>query len=169
MYHMRHLWGVARYRLTMHIHQQIQQYNLDHSLEIVAGRILNITEDENGIDVLFRRKNTRKPDGFTVKRVINCTGTKSDISKIDKPLFRNLISRNIICTDEMKLGINALPDGTIINADGRQSSGFYSIGSLLKEILWESTAVPELRVQAKQLSEKQISVFTGKPEEPMEV
>lgn len=169
MYHMRHLWGVARHRLPMPIHQQIQQYILDHSLEIVAGRILNITEDENGIDVLFRRKNTRKPDGFTVKRVINCTGPKSDISKVDKPLFRNLISRNIICPDEMKLGINALPDGTIINADGRQSTGFYSIGSLLKGILWESTAVPELRVQAKQLSEKLISVFAGKLDEPMEV
>jgi uncharacterized NAD(P)/FAD-binding protein YdhS len=67
-----------------------------------------------------------------------------------------LLKRGFIAPDELKLGMNALPDGTIIQKDGSISPYLFTLGTNLKGILWESTAVPELRVQAKQLAEEVI-------------
>ena len=64
----------------------------------------------------------------------------------------NLIKRGLITADEMNLGINALPDGTIIQKDHSVSTKLFTIGTLLKGILWESVAVPELRTQTQSLA-----------------
>ena len=40
----------------MPVHQQIQQLVLDDKLEIMAGRIISIKEDANGIHVKARRR-----------------------------------------------------------------------------------------------------------------
>jgi uncharacterized NAD(P)/FAD-binding protein YdhS len=154
MYHIRHMWGVARHRLPMEIHKLIQQLILDDKLEIIAGRIQSMIETERGIRVTFKRRRDQKIYEVAAARVINCTGPLSDINKLERPLVKNLISRKMIHADEMKLGIDALPDGTILNDDKTPSPYLSTIGSLLRGLLWESTAVPELREQAKTLSEK---------------
>ena len=154
MYHIRHMWGVARHRLPMEIHKLIQQLILDDKLEIIAGRIQSMIETERGIRVTFKQRRDQKIYEVAEARVINCTGPLSDIKKLQRPLIKNLISRKMIHADEMKLGIDALPDGTILNEDRTPSPYLSTIGSLLRGLLWESTAVPELREQAKALSEK---------------
>ena len=154
MYHIRHMWGVARHRLPMDIHKMIQQLILDDKLEIIAGRIQSMTETERGIRVSFKRRRDQKIYEVIVARVINCTGPLSDINKLERPLIKNLVSRKMIHADEMKLGIDATIDGTILNSDGTPSRHLFTIGSTLRGLLWESTAVPELRDQAKNLATK---------------
>ena len=154
MYHLRHMWGVARHRLPMEVHKMVQQMILDDKLEIIAGRIQSFTETERGIRVNFKRRRDQQNYEVSVGRVINCTGPLSDINKLNRPLVKNLISRNLIQADEMKLGIDATADGTILNSDGSPSKYLITIGSPLRGLLFESTAVPELRDQAKRLSEK---------------
>ncbi len=154
LHHLRHLWGVARHRLPMDMHKIIQQFILDNKLEIIAGRLQSIVENENGIRVSFKRRRDQKVYELNVSRVINCTGPLSDINKIDHPLVQNLISRKLIQADNIKLGIDAKANGNIINGDGTLSPHLYTIGSPLRGVLWESTAVPELRVQALNLAEK---------------
>ena len=153
MYHLRHLWGVARHRLPMALHQQIQQFILDDKLEIIAGRIQSIREDERGIHVSMKRRRNQSIYEINVARVINCTGPQTDVSKMRRPLMKNLVSRNLIAPDEMRLGMNATPEGIILNEQGNKSNHLYTIGGNLKGILWESTAVPELRGQAKNIVE----------------
>ncbi len=154
MYHIRHMWGVARHRLPMDIHKMIQQLILDDKLEIIAGRVQNMAENENGIRITFKRRRDQKIYDVVVARVIHCTAPLPDINKLERPLIKNLISRNLIHADEMKLGIDANADGTILNHERKPSNHLFTIGSTLRGLLWESTAVPELRVQAKSLSEK---------------
>jgi uncharacterized NAD(P)/FAD-binding protein YdhS len=113
-----------------------------------------MVETERGIRVSFKRRRDQKTYEVTAARVINCTGPLSDINKLERPLIKNLISRNLIHADEMKLGIDADVEGTVLNADLTPSKHLYTIGSTLKGLLWESTAVPELRDQAKSLASK---------------
>jgi len=153
MSHLRHLWGVARHRLPKEIFRQMKSLISEGQLEIIAGRIREMREINNGVYVLFKERKSQKLTEMIVSRVINCTGPVTDPYRMDSLLIRNLLGKGIITPDEMKLGINALPDGTVINGDNSISSYLFTIGSLLKGILWESTAVPELRVQAKALSE----------------
>lgn len=52
----------------------------------------------------------------------------------------------------MFLGVHATSEGQIIQKDNTPSSQLFVLGSLLKGKLWESTAVPELRKQSKNLA-----------------
>lgn len=152
MNHIRHLWGVARHRLPKEIFDNMQTLMKDGRLEILGGRILNIEEKDNKIIVSYKDRKNQQVKEVKVQRVINCTGPKTDLNKVDDELVKNLMSRGIVAADEMKLGINALPDGTIIQKDHSLSTRVFTLGSMLKGILWESTAVPELRSQAKNLA-----------------
>jgi uncharacterized NAD(P)/FAD-binding protein YdhS len=152
MSHIRHLWGVARHRLPKEIFEQMQKLISDNKLQIIGGRIQDIEENNENITVSYKERKTQLIKELEVQRVINCTGPKTDLQKIDDMLVVNLLKRGLIMPDEMKLGINALPDGTIIQKDHSVSTKLFTIGSLLKGILWESTAVPELRTQTQSLA-----------------
>jgi len=152
--HLRHLWEVNRHRLPMQVHEQIQQLIIDNKLEIIAGRILDIQENVDDITVAFRRKRDQKEYKLNVARIINCTGPAMDINTYTNPLFVNLLDRKLIQPHKLKMGIEATPTGQVLNREGEVSSFLYTIGSNLKGVLWESTAVPELRVQAKRLAEE---------------
>lgn len=153
MAHLRHLWGVARHRLPGEIHQQIQSMITTKSLQVMAGRISDITEEKDHMEVKIALRGGDQTETIKVQRIINCTGPLTDISKFKSHLFSNLIRKKYIRPDEMKLGIDATAEGHIIDEFGNKSDSMFTLGSLLKGKLWESTAVPELRKQAEILSE----------------
>jgi uncharacterized NAD(P)/FAD-binding protein YdhS len=45
-----------------------------------------------------------------------------------------------------------LPDGTVLRKDGQPSDMMFTLGSLLRGVLWETIAIPEIRMQAQQLA-----------------
>jgi len=153
MTHLRHLWGVARHRLPGEIHKQIQEMIAENKLEVIAGRIAGITSSKDSLTISVKLKGTDKQEILQVQRVINCTGPQPDISKFDSKLYSNLLTKKMIRPDDMKLGIDASAEGRIIDGTGKESKDLFTLGSLLKGKLWESTAVPELRKQAAQVAE----------------
>ena len=58
----------------------------------------------------------------------------------------------IIRNDRLNLGIDATADGKTIDGSGTVSEKIFTIGTALKGILWESTAMPEIRAQANKLA-----------------
>lgn len=146
--HLRHLWGMARHRLPFTIHEQIQREIRKGSLIIRAGRILSASEEQTRIKLEIRPRGSDATETLRVDRVINCTGPQPDIRKVASPLLQRLTDRGLIVPHELNLGIEATTDGRIIDSDGNAQTDFLTLGTLLRGALWESTAVPELRVQA---------------------
>jgi uncharacterized NAD(P)/FAD-binding protein YdhS len=66
--------------------------------------------------------------------------------------LKNLVEKGIIRPDALKLGIETNLQGAVIDKENKVSSTIFTLGSTLKGLLWESTAVPELRVQAENLA-----------------
>jgi len=89
--------------------------------------------------------------------IINCIGSESKFDQLDSPLVKNLLASGQIRCDDLRFGLDAVPDGTLIDSDGNPSEVLYTLGTALKGVLWESTAIPEIRVQARDLAEKLIS------------
>lgn len=152
MSHVRHLWGVARHRLPREVHERMMALISEGRIKIIPGRLIDIIDAGEYAEVTLKERKSQSIRKLNVSRVINCTGPKTDLNMIEMPLIKNLLSKGMITSDEMKLGLNALPDGTIIQSDNSVSASLHAIGSPLKGILWESTAVPELRVQARNLA-----------------
>ncbi len=148
----RHLWGVARHRIPMHIHDKIQRLQIEGRLQILAGKIQNLKEKENSVEVFY----TNKEDllsSFKVSRVINCTGPESDFDKLHQHFLKGAKEKGILVQDELKLGIQTnVADYRIRNEKGKPQAGLYTLGANLRGELWESTAVNEIRQQSKDLA-----------------
>ncbi|MFM7047706.1 MAG: FAD/NAD(P)-binding protein [Actinomycetota bacterium] len=84
--------------------------------------------------------------------VILCTGP-DDAALRDAPPLAGLIGDGMACEGPHGMGIATDADsGQLIAADGRLVPGLYAIGTLRRGTLWESTAVPEIRTQARRLA-----------------
>lgn len=153
MARLRHLWGVARHRIPLHIHDRLQQLRIEGRLHIVSGKLIDIVENEGNIMALFYDKKQKQSVQLAVSRVINCTGPETDLLKLDDNYLKNALLKGIISQDELKLGVNADPDTfEALDSAGNIQPGLYVMGSNLKGVLWESTAVSELRVQAEKIA-----------------
>lgn len=89
--------------------------------------------------------------------MINCTGVSADFSKASNPLARSLLTRGIVSAHMSGLGINVLPEGNVVDAQGKASNIIFTLGTPTLGARGETTAVPELRVQAKDLAAKLLS------------
>ena len=89
--------------------------------------------------------------------IINCIGSESRFDQLDSRLVKNLMESGMIRCDDLRFGLDATPDGHLMGTDGQPSDLLYTLGTALKGVLWESTAIPEIRVQARDLAQKLIS------------
>jgi len=153
MRHIRHLWGVARHRLPTYIYDQMQQLQRNKNLHIIKGKLLDLEQEQNQIKVRYWDKKEKKESYIWVHRIVNCTGPNTDISKSNNPLITSLFEERLIDKDDLALGIKTDTNGVIYNQDHQVDNRFFALGGLLKGLLWESTAVPELRLQAKNLAQ----------------
>ncbi|KFC20340.1 FAD/NAD(P)-binding protein [Chryseobacterium sp. FH1] len=155
MSRLRHLWGVARHRIPLHSHDKIQQLRIDGKLHIKSGKIIDILESQDFITVEYFDKKKNEEKTINISRVINCTGPESNLTNLENSFLKNCLSKRILTQDHLNLGIDADPESfQIKNGEGKPHDHLYTIGSNLKGVLWESTAVNELRDQAERLSEK---------------
>lgn len=90
---------------------------------------------------------------------INCTSPTSNFAALQHPLIANLRSQQLICPDPLKLGLRTAANGALLNAGEIASSFFFTLGSPRKADLWESIAVPEIRVQALALAAELLHLY----------
>jgi uncharacterized NAD(P)/FAD-binding protein YdhS len=88
-----------------------------------------------------------------VGKVINCTGPDTDLARVNDPLVQALRRAGLIRPDALGLGLDTDERGRLLHADGRPSKRLFLVGPLRKGQLWENTAVPELREEARRLAE----------------
>lgn len=150
--HLSRYWNVARHRMPAEAASVIDEMRGSGRLEILKGRITQIDPVSQGFDIKFTT------DGIashrTADTLVNCIGSESNFANIDSPLIQNLLARGTIRNDELSLGLDATADGAMIGTDDKPSDRIYSLGTALKGILWESTAIPEIRTQARNLALK---------------
>jgi uncharacterized NAD(P)/FAD-binding protein YdhS len=149
--HVRPYWDVHRHRVAPEIAQLINQLRQAGQLQICAGRIQAYDEDADGVNVTIRQRHG-KPIRVRSHWVINCTGAADNYSKLQHPLIQQLLAAGLIRPDPLQLGLEANDNGNLVQANGSFSPWFYTLGSPCKGQRWETTAVPEIRVQAQHLA-----------------
>ena len=68
------------------------------------------------------------------------------------PLVQDLRRAGLIRPDPLGLGLDTDEDGRLLDAEGRASKRLLLVGPLRKGALWENTAVPELREEARRMA-----------------
>jgi uncharacterized NAD(P)/FAD-binding protein YdhS len=155
--HLRAYWDVHRHRVAPQIGQMLAGEMGKGNVEVHAGRITNYSEDLDHIVVTYHERTDGESKTVRVERVINCTGPDANIRRIQDPLLKNLFQHNLVQPDAISLGLDTAESGAILDNRGVASDFIYTLGPLRKGNLWESIAVPEIRVQASQLAIELIS------------
>jgi uncharacterized NAD(P)/FAD-binding protein YdhS len=114
-------------------------------------------------EAVYRRRGTDELLTLRVAKVINCTGPRTDYSKYQHPLLINLLARGLINHDPLALGINALPSGEVLRYRAGPTGWLFTLGAPLKGVLWESTAVPEIRQHALAVAERLLALRPARP------
>ncbi len=150
--HLRTYWDIHRHRIADRIADQLTSQLRSGQIQMHAGRITEYHEVDETVDITYRVRKSGDIRKLRVDRVVNCTGPDGDFRRVGSRLLSNLMQRELARPDELALGLDIADDGTVLNAQGSPSNFLYALGPLRKGKLWESIAVPELRVQVAELA-----------------
>ena len=149
----RYMWGVARHRLPAFIYDVIEKLRVEGRLEVYRGKLIDIIQQGDEVVVTFYNGRKKQEEVRRFQRVINCTGPETNIHQALNPLLQKLAQKNDISPDPLELGVNAdVTTYHIRNADDVKNPLLFTLGTNLKGLLWETIAVPELRVQCRDLA-----------------
>lgn len=157
-------WNVMRHRIARSIHDRLTSAMALNSLRILQGRLHGMAAHGSSIQVTIEGS-APNPGRTLIEAawVINCTGPQESYRHSKSTLVQNLFDRGLIQADDMDMGIRVGPDFSVIGGDGMASRFLLAIGPMLKGTLWETTAVPELRIQALHAAERILEVLHGGP------
>lgn len=160
--HLRTYWDVHRHRVAGRIGDQLERQLYSGHIRVHAGRITNYREDDSGVHITYRDRKSRQTNQLFADCVINCTGPEADCRRVGSPLLSDLFNKRLARTDELALGLDVAEDGALLDARGAASKTLYALGPLRKGCLWETTAVPELRVQVAEMAKLLLNGYSSK-------
>jgi uncharacterized NAD(P)/FAD-binding protein YdhS len=150
--HVRAYWETSRRRVPPEVEQAVRDMRERGTLHPMAARIQSIERRGDAFRVTARHAGEMLVRD--VDWLINCTGPRGDVVKIDDPLIRSLLDGGLLRPHATRIGVDAMPDGRTIDADGNVRDRLLVAGSFLRGVLYESVSVPELRVQVRALADR---------------
>ena len=152
--HLRPWWDVHRHRMAPEIGAVLDRLRAEGRLRPAAGRLAEVTADGRELVVRWRPRGAESAEHARAGWAVNCTGPQGDPARAGEPLLDSLLKTGGARTDRLRLGLDVDDAGRLLDREGRARPGVFAIGPLLRGALWESVAVPEIRVQAEQLAER---------------
>ena len=151
---LRPFWEIHRHRVPPPLLARLEEERRAGIIELVAASVASIEAmGMESIRIGLRlERGARGGQGtlrtIEVARAINCAGPSMSVEETVDPLLGSLLRSGLASVDPLGLGLRVDDDGRLIGRDGATSSRVRLIGALRRGELWETTAVPELRVQA---------------------
>ncbi|MBN8530563.1 MAG: FAD/NAD(P)-binding protein [Alphaproteobacteria bacterium] len=142
-------WNVHRHRIPAPALRLLEQRRANGFLEIVAGRILDVADTADGLEVMVEERSIRRRVAASV--MLNCTGPQLDIRRSANPLIMDLYKQGALQPSANGLGVAVTEQGA---AKGSWKNLVYPIGPLLAGEDLETTAVPEIRRHAALLARR---------------
>jgi uncharacterized NAD(P)/FAD-binding protein YdhS len=155
--HARPYWEVHRHRAVPANLRDAERLLATGQLRIHAGRVDRFIETggtDAGVTAWLRPRGEAELREFHVDRVLNATGPEGDYRAAGIAVIERLFEDGMARPGPLGLGLDATREGALIGPGGRPSSVLSTLGPPLRGVLWETTAVPEIREQARRLAER---------------
>lgn len=135
-------WEVRRHRIPPAVANEIRHLRRSGRLRVHTASVAAAEEGPAGLRVTLSSGTE-----LAVTTVINCTGPQCDPTHVDDPLTRDLLATGLAHRDPLGLGFATSEDGRLT-----EHAPLWTIGSLRRGALWETTAFPEIKAQAGQVA-----------------
>jgi uncharacterized NAD(P)/FAD-binding protein YdhS len=153
--HLRVWWEVHRHRLAPEVASRLDALIQAEKLQILRGRLKSLCltgEASAPVSVDWLPYGERITARLPVSRIINCMGPGHDPRQSSFPLMRQMLAAGLIKPDALGLGIAADGNGRVIGSDGCAHPALFALGPVTRGTFWEVTAIPDIRVKAKEVA-----------------
>ncbi|MCU1361310.1 MAG: dependent oxidoreductase [Ilumatobacteraceae bacterium] len=148
--HARPLWEAHRHRMAPAIADRLSQIVSNGRTDTIAGHLTSIVADDDRACVTLQRADG--PQTITARWVINCTGPSSDIRRRDDAFIECLLSFGHATAAWRGWGLDVDDCGRMQHCSDVGSTSISAIGPLRLGADYETTAIPEIRLQAASLA-----------------
>ena len=132
--HARRYWDAHRHRMAPEVARLLEDHITRGSVQLRRGSAQDLAESHE------------------VDFVVLCTGP-DDSAALSRPPLASLITAGQARPGPHGMGVDTDADtGQLLTATGAPASRIYAIGTLRRGTLWESTAIPEIRSEARRLA-----------------
>ncbi|MFH8386883.1 FAD/NAD(P)-binding protein [Kitasatospora sp. NPDC018058] len=140
-------WEVHRHRMPPRSASALDEARAAGQLRIGPGEVADVSAHGDRIRVSLVDGRVRD-----VAAVVNCTGSSADLRRLDDPLVAQLLASGLARPGPAGLGFDTAADGRLLAAADRGAAPLWTLGALRRGNLLETTAVPEIRVQARSVA-----------------
>jgi uncharacterized NAD(P)/FAD-binding protein YdhS len=149
--HARWAWERARHRMAPRVHEEVQALERDGRLQRLRGRFTAARSAHGRVQLEVRHAGVAR--ALACDLAIQTVGLDTDVRNTAHPLMRQLVTNGHVTPDPLGLGCQATAQGQLCH-DGTPWPRLFAVGSLLRGALWESTTMPEIRLQARRLADR---------------
>jgi len=155
--HLKAWWDIHRHRMAPQVHARIRAAIADGQLRVIAGRLLAVEPDTKEADTTrfvahLQHRGTKAVESIRVARVHDCTGVIADTTATANPVIRSLLRSGAARPDRLHIGLDVLRDGSLVGRNGLGNPRIYAVGPLTRGTFLEIEAIPDIRVQCRELS-----------------
>lgn len=147
--HLRGIWEIGRHRMPPQVARRVLELQADRRLETRAGRVQAVRAGRHNRPVLSWTAGPQhaltQVAGYDL--VLQAIGLDTDARATSHALVRSLVDNRLAQADVQGLGLR-------VDAGGRLAPDqrLWTIGALCRGRDWESTAIPEIRQQARAIA-----------------
>jgi uncharacterized NAD(P)/FAD-binding protein YdhS len=145
-------WSVHRHRMAPEVAADMAQLFASGTLEAIAGRTQTFEVRPDALVVSVRERGTGNVRTIEVQRAINCSGPDVDVTRSSNPLLRSLTAEGLLTPTALGIGLDVDEHGAAVDRHGNVSKRLFTIGPVRFGSLIETTAIPEIRMQAADLA-----------------
>ena len=149
--HLKTYWEPHRHRMAPEIRTRLDGYRASGAVKVIAGRIQEVSSSVGStqVRILLRHGGEQLLD---VDRIISCTGIHEDYMDSPRRLIRSLVNGALARANDLGIGFRTDANGALLDKKMTPSSIFFTLGPPRRGELFETTAVPEIRLQAEALA-----------------
>lgn len=151
--HVRWAWERARHRMAPQVMEAMQRLEEAGRFRRRRARLHVADVEGDHLHLSITPTGSSAPQAEDADLVIQTVGLNTDVRRTGHPLVRQLATNGHISPDPLGLGCEATDEGRLKHGD-KTWPHLYAMGSLLRGTFWESTAMPEIRQQARQLADR---------------
>lgn len=148
--HARWAWERARHRMAPQVQAALAGLEASGRLQRWRGRVRSVQAQGDGLTLQVSQAG--QVQRLQVDMAVQTTGLHTDVRRTGHRLVSQLMTNAHILADPLGLGMQADDHGRLRHADGCWPH-LFALGNLLRGTRWESTAMPEIRQQARALAD----------------
>ncbi|KPI14658.1 hypothetical protein OK074_2202 [Actinobacteria bacterium OK074] len=140
------LWNTHRHRMAPATAESLGRARTARRLRVHTGRITAVRTEVDGSLAVTLANGRSVRAGW----VVDCTGPGH---RLTGPLWTSLHDAGAAVPGPLGMGV-ATREGRLVDAQGRCEGPLFTLGAPRRGELWETTAIPEIRVQAAALAQQ---------------